>query len=85
MSEKIARVTIDKNGNLKPASPEIRRMAREIIEKSGANSSEHFKKVVVGAMTFKERAETWLVEVRSRKFGAYRETTAETPSYASGC
>ena len=38
--------------------------------------------MVLGAQTFRERAEQWLTEVRKRRFGAYKETTLPTISYA---
>ena len=82
MSAKLAPVVLDREGNPKPASPEIRRVAREVVERSGANSEEHFNQVVLGALTFKERAEAWLKQVRTRRFNPYKETTVETPSYA---
>jgi integrase len=46
MTAKIAPVAFDKEGNPKPASPEIRRKAREIVEQSGANSETRFNQVV---------------------------------------
>ena len=48
MTAKIAPVVLDKEGKPKPPSPEIRRKAREIVEQSGANSKEHFNRVVLG-------------------------------------
>jgi hypothetical protein len=42
MSEKLAPVVLDKDGNPKPASQVIRRAARQIVERSGANSEERF-------------------------------------------
>jgi len=57
MSEKIAPVVFDKNGNPKPASPEVRRKARGIVEQSGANSKQHFNQVVLGDVTFSRAGE----------------------------
>ena len=64
MSEKIAPVVLDRDGNSKSASPEIRRRAREIVEKSGANSAERFNRIVVGETNFRDQAKnyvTWAV------------------------
>jgi integrase len=60
MTEKIAPVVLDKDGNPKPASPEVRRMAREIVERSGANSEQHFKRVVLGEATFGQQAKAYV-------------------------
>ena len=38
--------------------------------------------MVLGAQTFRERATKWLTEVRTRRFGAYRDTTVPTIQYA---
>jgi integrase len=50
---------------------EQRRRAREIIAESGADTVEHFNKVVqqqkVGVVTFKEQASRWLERLRMRK------------------
>jgi integrase len=75
MSEKVAPVVFDKNGIPKPPSPTVQRMAREIVERSGANSKEHFDHVVLGVETFKERAEAWLREVQHRRYGKYKTST----------
>jgi integrase len=81
-SEKVAPVVFNAHGQPKRASLEVKRKAREIVENSGANSVERFNRVVFGSQTFRERAETWLVEVRQRRFGAYKDTTLPTISYA---
>jgi hypothetical protein len=53
-------------------------MAREIVERSGANSKEHFEHLVVGVETFKERAEAWLREVQRRRYDKYKTSTVPT-------
>jgi integrase len=78
MSEKVAPVMLDKEGKPKPPSQEVRRLAREIVEKSGANSKEHFERTVVGVETFKERAEAWLRSVQTRRNGKYKISTLPT-------
>jgi integrase len=78
MNEKLTPVVFDKEGNPKRPSPEVRRMAREIVERSGANSKEQFDHVVLGVETFKERAESWIREVQTRRFAKYKTTTLPT-------
>lgn len=78
MNEKITPVVFNKKGNPTPPSPEVRRMAREIVERSGANSKEHFDHVVLGVETFKERAEAWLREVQLRRYDKYKTSTIPT-------
>jgi hypothetical protein len=46
MNEKVAPVVFDRSGNPKPPSIDVLRKAREIVEKSGANSEERFNRVV---------------------------------------
>jgi integrase len=69
MSEKVAPVVLDGDGNPKPPSNAIRRLAREIVERSGANSEERFRRVVLGAVTFRDQAKAYLrwAETRDRK------------------
>src|SRR6266403_4359385 len=78
MNQKITPVVLDKEGNSKPPSPEVRRMAREIVERSGANSEEHFNHVVLGVETFKQHAEAWLREVQRRRYNKYKTSTLPT-------
>lgn len=77
MTAKIAPIVIDKlTGKPKPAPPEVRRKAREIVEQSGANSEARFTQVVVGDITFREQAETYLKAVVSRKRNPLRDTVS---------
>jgi integrase len=78
LSEKVAPVILDKEGKPKPPSQEVRRLARDIVEKSGANSKEHFERTVLGVETFKERAEAWLRSVQTRRNGKYKTSTLPT-------
>jgi hypothetical protein len=73
-------VVFDKSGKPRRPSNEVRLKAKEIVESSGCNSVERFNRVVLGAQTFRERAEQWLMEVRSRRFKTYKETTLPTIS-----
>src|SRR5579862_2553496 len=56
MTAKVAPAVFDKNGKPKPPSFELRRLAREIVERSGANSEQHFNRVVLGEVTFRQQA-----------------------------
>jgi integrase len=60
MNVKVAPVVLDKEGKPKPASPEVRRMAREIVERSGANSEQRFNRIVLGEATFRDQAKVYL-------------------------
>src|SRR5215471_5892611 len=66
MSERIAPVVFDKHGEPKPPSVEVQRKAREIVEKSGANSEQYFNRVVLGEVTFREQAKTYLRWISTR-------------------
>jgi integrase len=66
MNEKVAPVVFDKSGSPKPPSPDVRRKARDIVEKSGANSEERFNRVVLGETTFREQAKTYVKRVQTR-------------------
>src|SRR5439155_26188858 len=44
MNEKVAPVVFDRSGKPKPPSSDVLRKAREIVEKSGANSEERFNR-----------------------------------------
>lgn len=69
MNEKVALVIFDRNGNPKPPSADVQRKAREIVEKSGANSEESFNRVVLGEITFRDQAKAYVrwVQARDRK------------------
>jgi len=60
MSVKLAPVVLDKQGRPKPASQEVRRVAREIVERSGANSEQRFNRIVLGEATFREQSKVYL-------------------------
>jgi len=66
MSEKVAPVVIDKDGNPKPASQAVQRLAREIVERSGTNSVEHFNRVVFGEVSFRDQTKEYLRWAGSR-------------------
>jgi integrase len=60
MSEKVAPAVFDRNGKPKLASAEVERKAREIVEKSGANSEQRFNRVVLGEVSFRDQAKTYV-------------------------
>jgi DNA (cytosine-5)-methyltransferase 1 len=62
---------------LKLPMPAIRRMASEIINKSGANSEERFNRVVLGeGVTFREQAKLYLQEATTRNREPIRNPTS---------
>src|ERR1700676_4124015 len=66
MNEKVAPVVFDRSGNPKPPSIDVLRKARELVEKSGANSEERFNRVVLGETTFRVQAKAYLGWVQTR-------------------
>jgi integrase len=56
------------------------RRAREIIAESGADTEEHFNKVVrqTASATFREQSERWLKHVQTRKRNPVASSTVET-------
>jgi hypothetical protein len=60
MNEKVAPVVFDKNGEPKLPSKEVQRKAREIVEKSGANSEQRFNRVVLGEVPFGDQAKVYV-------------------------
>jgi len=66
MTAKVAPVIFDKTHNPKPASLEVRRLARKIVEESGANSEHRFNQVVLGEKTFRDQAKHYLHWVTHR-------------------
>lgn len=66
MNEKVAPLVFDKNGMPKPPSSEVKLRAREIVEKSGANSEERFNRVVLGRVTFRTQAKAYLHWIQNR-------------------
>lgn len=76
MSEKVAPVVFDKNGMPKPPSSEVQRKARELVEKSGANSEEHFNRIVLGEVTFRNQAKAFLHWVQNRDRERIKDTSS---------
>jgi hypothetical protein len=64
-------------GNL--SASERKRRAKEIIEASGADTAEHFEKVVRSnhGITFREQAEIWLEQMKNRKRKPVAPSTLE--------
>jgi len=76
MSEKVAPVVFDKNGAPKLPSAEVERKARQIVEKSGANSEQHFNRVVLGEVSFRDQAKTYVRWAITRDREPIRDTSS---------
>lgn len=76
MSEKVAPVMLDKNGTPKPPSQTIRRMAREVVERSGANSEQRFNRIVLGETYFREQAKSYLLWAETRDREPIKDTSS---------
>jgi len=81
MSEKVAPVVIDKDGNRKPTAQAVQRLAREIVERSGANSVEHFSRLVFGEVSFRDQTKEYLRCAGGRD----RKRIKDLVSVESGC
>ena len=68
------------SGPGKLSASERERKAKEIIAASGADSVEHFEKVVrsLHGVTFREQAAIWLTQMRNRKRKPVAPSTLET-------
>ncbi|MGA7625615.1 MAG: site-specific integrase [Candidatus Acidiferrales bacterium] len=59
------------------SKPEIERLAKDVVEKSGANSEERFNRVVLGeGITFREQAKTYLQEATTRNRKPIQDPTS---------
>ena len=76
MTAKVAPVVLDKEGKPKPPSPEVRRKAKEIVEQSGANSKQHFNRVVIGEVAFRKQAEVYLLWAKTRDREPIKDTSS---------
>lgn len=76
MSEKVALVIFDRSGNPKKPSSDVLRKAREIVEKSGANSEERFNRVVLGEVTFRNQAKMYLHWIQNRNRERIKDTSS---------
>ncbi|HVB59198.1 MAG TPA: hypothetical protein VNE63_22565, partial [Candidatus Acidoferrales bacterium] len=76
MSEKIAPVVFDRNGVPKLPSAEVERKAREIVEKSGANSEQRFNRVVLGEISFGDQAKTYVRWATTRDREPIRDSSS---------
>jgi integrase len=76
MSEKVAPVVFDRNGEPKLPSAEVERKAREIVEKSGANSEQHFNRVVLGEVSFRGQAKTYVRWATTRDREPIRDSSS---------
>jgi integrase len=55
---------------------ELNRRAREIVQNSGANSEERFNRVVLGDVTFRQQAQTYLQTATTRKRNPLRDVVS---------
>jgi integrase len=62
--------------SMKLSRPELERRARDIVEKSGANSEERFNQTVLGEVTFREQAKAYLQKAVSRNRKPLRDTVS---------
>jgi integrase len=76
MSEKVAPVVFDRNGEPKLPSAEVERKAREIVEKSGANSEQRFNRVVLGEVSFRDQAKTYVRWATTRDREPVRDSSS---------
>jgi integrase len=76
MSEKVAPVVFDRNGEPKLPSAEVERKARDIVEKSGANSEQHFNRIVLGEVSFREQAKTYVRWATTRDREPIRDSSS---------
>jgi integrase len=59
------------------SKPEIERLAKDVVEKSGANSEERFNRVVLGeGITFREQGKTYLQEATARNRKPIQDPTS---------
>jgi integrase len=76
MSEKVAPVVFDRDGEPKLPSAEVERKAREIVEKSGANSDQRFNRVVLGEVSFRDQAKTYVRWATTRDREPIRDSSS---------
>ena len=76
MTAKVAPVVLEKEGKPKPPSTEVRRKAKEIVGESGANSKQHFNRVVFGEGTFRKQTEVYLRGAKTRDREPIRDTSS---------
>jgi len=76
MSEKVAPVVFDRNGEPRLPSAEVERKARGIVEKSGANSEELFNRVVLGEVSFRDQAKTYVRWATTRDREPIRDSSS---------
>jgi len=70
MSLKVAPVS------MRLSRPELERRAKEIVQEAGANSEERFQRVVLGEVTFRDQANTYLQEAVTRNRKPIRDTVS---------
>jgi integrase len=76
MSEKVAPVVFDRYGEPKLPSAEVERKARQIVEKSGANSEQRFNRVVLGEVSFRDQAKNYVRWATTRDREPIRDSSS---------
>jgi integrase len=76
MSEKVAPVVFDRNDEPKLPLAEVQRKAREIVEKSVANSEERFSRIVLGEASFRDQAKTYVRWATTRDREPVRDSSS---------
>jgi integrase len=76
MNQKVAPLLFDRSGKPKPPSIDVLRNAREIVEKSGANSEQCFNRVVLGEVSFRDQAKTYVRWATTRDREPIRDSSS---------
>jgi integrase len=76
MNQKVAPLLFDRSGKPKPPSTDVLRKAREIVEKSGANSEQCFNRVVLGEVSFRDQAKTYVRWATTRDREPIRDSSS---------
>src|ERR1700730_983668 len=76
INQKVAPLLFDRSGKPKPPSKDVLRKAREIVEKSGANSEQCFNRVVLGEVSFRDQAKTYVRWATTRDREPIRDSSS---------
>ena len=70
------RLCSTKKASPSPRRSEVRLKAKEIVEQSGANSKQHFNRVVIGEVAFRKQAEVYLLWAKTRDGEPIKDTSS---------
>ncbi len=70
------RLCSTKKASPSPRRSEVRLKAKEIVEQSGANSKQHFNRVVIGEVAFRKQAEVYLLWAKTRDREPIKDTSS---------